>query len=372
MLGGLNKRWGLHRPELNLRQTTRSLVQTLNFRALRRACINTAVLVALILVGSRNLGDFDPALIAYLFACIFTTFGVSYRYSVWLQRPPTQLYWRRSLQFMKEGDTWEYLKEVLTRFRQNFLEQRFIRKRGKARGYGHMLMAGGCTLAFAMTFPLVFGWVHFDLVPGSSHAYSMYVFGFETLQFPVHGVLAFLMFNTLNFSSVFVIAGVMILMRRRFTDAGQIALQTFEGDWLPLILLLAISVTGLGISLDYKYMEGKAHNFMGITHAMTVILFLIWMPFGKFYHIFQRPAQLGIAVYRKAGAKGPQAACPHTGETFTSQLQVDDLKGLTKELGMDFTRADGSSHLDYSPRGKRALLAKAHMKARQKSGSFFG
>ena len=33
---------------------------------------------------------------------------------------------------------------------------------------------------------------------------------------------------------------------------------------------------------------------------------------------------------------------------------------------------DGTSHLDYSPRGKRALLAKAHLKARQKSGSLFG
>ena len=29
---------------------------------------------------------------------------------------------------------------------------------------------------------------------------------------------------------------------------GQIALQTFEGDWFPLLLLLAISVTGLGMT----------------------------------------------------------------------------------------------------------------------------
>jgi hypothetical protein len=111
---------------------------------------------------------------------------------------------------------------------------------------------------------------------------------------------------------------------------------------------------------------------MAITHAITVILFLLWMPFGKFYHIIQRPAQLGIAIYRKAGAEGPQAVCPHTGEAFTSQMQVDDLKDVTKQLGFDYTRKDGSSHLDYSPRGKRALIAKAHLKARQQSGSYFG
>jgi len=359
-------------PRLFLRQSWESLAGTINPRALRNALIATGGLLALILAGSRNLGDFDPALIAYLFACVFAVFGITYRYSVWLQRPPTRKYWERSLELMKTGDTREYLLELGKRFWQNFIQQKFIRNRGKARGYGHMLMAGGCTLAFAMTFPLVFGWIHFDLVPGSHHHYSMYVFGFETIAFPVKGVMAFLLFNGLNFSSILVIAGVMILMRRRLTHAGQIAIQTFEGDWLPLILLLAISVTGLGISLDYKFMDGKAHQFMAITHAMTVILFLIWMPFGKFYHIFQRPAQLGVAVYRKAGEKGPQAKCPHTGAEFTSQMQVDDLKEVTAELGFDFTRSDGTSHLDYSPRGKRALLAKAHLKAREESGSFFG
>ena len=51
-------------------------------------------------------------------------------------------------------------------------------------------------------------------------------------------------------------------------------------------------------------MHGKYYPFMAVTHAITVILFLIWIPFGKFFHIIQRPAQLGIAIYRKAGARG--------------------------------------------------------------------
>ncbi len=157
----------------------------------------------------------------------------------------------------------------------------------------------------------------------------------------------------------------MLLMRRRLIDAGQIAIQTFENDWLPLLLLLAISVTGLGITLDYRYMGGQAHQFMAITHAVTVILFLVWMPIGKFYHIIQRPAQLGIAIYRRAGREGEQAICPHTGEAFTSKMHIDDLKAVTAELGYDYTLADGSSHLDLSPQGKRAALAKAHLAARQ-------
>ena len=345
---------------------------TLNLLALLSASLATLALVVSIYVGSRNLGNFDPALIAYLFGCIFACFGVVYRYTVWLQRPPTWRYFSRGWQLFFTGKAISYGWELTKHFVGNFLGQNFIRKRGKSVGYGHFLMAWGCLLAFAVTFPLVFGWIHFGLKPGGINTYEIYVFGFKTDEFPLHTWIAELIFNALNWSAILVIAGVMLMMRRRLTHAGQIAIQTFENDWLPLLLLLAISVTGIGISVDNRFMEGRAHQFMAITHAITVILFLIWMPFGKFFHIIQRPAQLGIAIYRRAADEGPQAVCPHTGETFLSGMQLSDLKHVTAELGFDFTRRDGKSHLDYSPCGKRALLARAHLKARQKSGHLFG
>src|SRR6185312_5001831 len=57
--------------------------------------ISTLALGLAIVVGSRNLAHFDAALVAYTFACLFATFGIVYRYSMWLQRPPTALYFRR-------------------------------------------------------------------------------------------------------------------------------------------------------------------------------------------------------------------------------------------------------------------------------------
>lgn len=348
------------------------MFSTLNLRAAFVAAAATLLLIVSILVGSRNLANFDPALVAYLFGCIFACFGVVYRYCVWLQRPPTWRYFSRTWQLLLSGRLFVYSWELVKHFLVDFVGQRFIRRRGKARGYGHLLMASGCTLAFAVTFPLVFGWIHFGLKPGGIDTYEIYTFGFKTMEFPLHTFVATLIFNALNWSSILVIAGVVLLMRRRLTHAGQIAIQTFEGDWLPLILLLAISVTGLGITLDYKLMAGEAHQFMAITHAITVILFLLWMPFGKFYHIIQRPAQLGIAIYRRAGREGPQAICPHTGQAFTSKMHIDDLKDVTRELGFDYTRADDTSHLDLSPQGKRAALAKAHLAARKQAGSYFG
>jgi hypothetical protein len=348
------------------------MFSTLNPAALLVATLATLGLLVSIYVGSRSLQNFDPALVAYLFACIFAWFGVVYRYTVWLQRPPTWRYFVRSWQLVLSGKAFVYIFELIKQVLVNVVGQRFIRRRGRSLGIGHMLMAWGCMMAFAVTFPLVFGWIHFGLKPGGIDTYEIYAFGFKTMEFPIHSWIAVLIFNALNWSAILVIAGVMLLMRRRLTHAGQIATQTFEGDWLPLLLLLAISVTGLGISLDYKLMDGKAHQFMAITHAITVILFLLWLPFGKFFHIIQRPAQLGIAIYRRAAAEGPQAVCPHTGEAFLSEMQMADIKEVTGKLGFDYTRQDGKSHLDYSPRGKRALLAKAHLKAREQSGKFFG
>lgn len=348
------------------------MFSTLNPRAALAAAFATTILVASILIGSRNLGNFDPGLIAYLFGCIFAAFGVVYRYCVWLQRPPTWRYFVRGWRLTFSRRMLAYGWELASHFVVDLVGQRFIRRRGAVRGYGHLLMAGGCTLAFAVTFPLVFGWIHFGLKPGGIDVYEAHLFGFKTAEFPLHTWVAGLIFNALNWSSIMVIVGVLLFMRRRLTHAGQIAIQTFEGDWLPLLLLLAISVTGLAITLDYKFMSGEAHQFMAITHAITVILFLVWIPFGKFYHIIQRPAQLGVAIYQRAGREGPQAVCPHTGEAFTSQMHIEDIKQVTKELGFDYTRSDGSSHLDLSPQGKRTALAKAHLVAREQAGSLFG
>jgi len=58
----------------------------------------TAVLAALVVAGSRNLTHFDAALVGYTFATLFATFAITYRYAMWLQRPPTRMYWRRGWQ----------------------------------------------------------------------------------------------------------------------------------------------------------------------------------------------------------------------------------------------------------------------------------
>ncbi|MEP4375265.1 MAG: MFS transporter [Algoriphagus sp.] len=348
------------------------LLQELNRVALIKATVAALAVILLVFIGSRNLQNFDAALVAYLLGTIFAVFGIAYRYSVWLQRPPIRLYCRRSMQFLFSKDFPFYIKRSVTLFFKNILFQRFIYHRSRTRWIGHFLLATGCLIAFAVTIPLTLGWIHFEFKPGDDTLYYAKFFGFEVGSFELGSFIAFMAFHALVWCSILVTIGAVMMMKRRLTNGGLIATQTFEGDWLPLILLIAISVTGLGISYDYSFLQGKTYQFMAVTHAITVILFLVWIPFGKFFHIFQRLAQLGANLYKYEGKKQGMAVCPHTKEEFATQLHINDLKDVTKELGFNFTLKDGKSHLDLSPEGKRAALAKAHFEVRKESGSFFG
>ncbi len=60
-------------------------------RATAWALAITLVLAAAVVVGSRDLDHVDAALVGYLFATLFAVFGITYRYAMWLQRPPTAL-----------------------------------------------------------------------------------------------------------------------------------------------------------------------------------------------------------------------------------------------------------------------------------------
>ncbi len=299
-----------------------------------RGAFATIVLALLILVGSRNLSHFDAALVAYTSSILFATFGLTYRYSMWLSRPPTALYWRRGWQaFLRRGWRLRNARFWATRFSQDILANRFILRRGTLRGVTHLLIMWGCLLAVAITFPLVFGWLHFRPVQGDLSRYEAVAFGFSTFRFPHDSVAAFFLFHGLVWAAFLVIAGVMLAMRRRMRDEGAVAVQRFAEDFMPLLLLFAVSVTGLMLTASYTWMKGFGFTFISIFHAVTVIATFVWLPFGKFFHIFQRPAQLGVGFYKDIGRAEEKANCRRCGHAFTSRMHVLDLIEVEKQLG---------------------------------------
>ncbi len=89
--------------------------------------ITAGLLGIAIFAGSRNLRHIDAALVGYTFACLFAAFGLGYRYSMWLMRPPTRLYWRRGWQsFLKRGRLSQTLTSFIGRFFGVFLANLFI------------------------------------------------------------------------------------------------------------------------------------------------------------------------------------------------------------------------------------------------------
>ncbi len=321
----------------------------------------TGILGGLILVGSRRLSHFDAALVAYTFATLFATFGIAYRYAMWLRRPPTAMYWKRGWQvFLRPGFLLRNLLVLGRRLLVVFAMNRFIWRRHVARGAAHWLIMAGTILAVLITFPLVFGWIHFEAVEGQMDRYVTYVFGFPALSFHVDSLLAGLVFHGLAWASILVILGVMLAMRRRMRDRDAAALQRFGEDFLPLILLFSISATGLMLVVSYEWMRGYAYEFLSILHAVTVIAALLWLPFGKFFHIFQRPAQLGAAFYKDAGARGEQARCARCREPYASLLHIEDLVEVERQLGYRYELGAGADHYQHvCPKCRRTLLAVA-------------
>src|SRR5690348_2833096 len=91
-------------------------------RATGAGLVAAGLLAVAIFVGSRNLRHVDAALVGYTFACLFAAFGLAYRYSMWLQRPPTRRYWWRGWQsFLRKGHFWDSLTHFVVRFVGMFL-----------------------------------------------------------------------------------------------------------------------------------------------------------------------------------------------------------------------------------------------------------
>jgi hypothetical protein len=320
------------------------------------------VLAELIVAGSRNLHHFDAALVGYTFATLFATFGITWRYTMWLQRPPTRMYWRRGWQtFLDPKLLLRNVGGLARRAVVEFAGNRFIFRRGALRGLAHWCIMWGCLVAAAITFPLVWGWIHFESAPGRLDVYRTFLFGAPAGEFGVSSVIAFIVFHGLVWASFLVILGVMLAFRRRMTDHGAAAVQLFGEDVLPLILLLGISVTGLLLTVSYTWMRGYAYSFLAILHAATVIFTLLWLPFGKFFHLFQRPAQLGVAFYKEAGERSEQARCARCGAPFASAAMIHDLITVERELGFRYElRNRAAAHYqEICPRCRRALFGLA-------------
>ncbi|GHO58603.1 hypothetical protein [Ktedonobacter robiniae] len=362
----------------------------LRIRSVCFGVLAAVVLVLLIAFGSRGFHWFDAALIGYAVATIFAVAAVTYKYSFWLFRPPTGRYWKRSWELFLPYANFRRYTMLIPGALFDLFAQQFIRRRGLYRWLTHQCIFWGVILSCAITFPLTFGWLRFTQT--ASGLYQIWVFGFPFFSLPADTFLAFLIFHALDITAMILLVGLVLAFHRRFHDLALIAVQRFRFDIMPLALLLAIAVTGLALTADSTWLGGAYYWYISLVHEAVVVLWLISLPFGKFFHLIERPATVGIELYWRTGEGTAMQKCARCQEEFAPVRFVQDLKKTLYEVGENYTlRVDSpekrATHpdapaveeratdtlwwQDLCPTCKRVLRAQANLAALGHEGNRF-
>lgn len=289
-------------------------------------------LTILTFIGTRMFTHVDLNLYGYIVGTIVFIGGFFYRFIAWGERPPTKIMIKKGIKLLFRKSTPKTTVEHLATYR-------FIWNRGIYRWMQHVLIGGGCALAAAVTFPLVFSWMYFTME--ESGMYTIVLFGMNLMVVPADGFIAFMSYNALNFSAIFVIMGACMAMYRRLKNMQARAEQQFMYDFLPLYLLLFISITGLALTFINVFLHGAGHYVMTLIHQYSVIITLIYLPFGKLAHIPFRPLSVFARNYREHYTEQSAKQCKVCGTEFVSTEQSNDVREVLKVNEIEFDMQEG-------------------------------
>jgi len=311
---------------------------------LRDALLATASVVVLVFLGSTFLRHLDHALLGYLGAVLAATFGIAYRTSAFWRRPASAVYGRALLSALRYP---RRLRVAMAGAGRHVVAQEMIARRSRVRWAAHLLLSLGTLASFAITLPLVFGWLHFEAV--DDRIYQVVFFGLPLPghQFAIDGAFGFLMFHALSLCGAAVALGAayfLVARWRRRAEPGA----TAGFHIAPLLLLLAVALTGLALPLS-RTMPAAFH-VASLLHELTVVVLLVALPFSKLNHFFIRPLQLGALVMRAAGE--PRQACVGCGAELAPTAQAAAVATLLAARGFAF-----AAHAEHCPACRRRLVA---------------
>jgi len=336
-------------------------------RSGRRAATLFAILAALVVIGlsylgSRGFQDFDAALVGYFVALVFATAAIVYRYSLWITRPPTWRYFKAGwANFFSLRNFLRYGLLLPRAIWHDLIAQTFILKRGLSRWLTHQAIFWGVMGSFAITIPLTLGWFHFSLVPPDR--YELWFFGFPMFQFPIEAGTGFALFHGLDWTALLLLVGLAGASWKRMSDVGSLTTQRFGFDLMPLALLAAVAITGLLLTASSMWWEGRYYWFISLTHQVLVVGWILSLPFGKFFHIIQRPASIGVKLYQTVNQdlEHEVGRCRGCSQPLPSQQFIADLRATLVDLRQDYDLGPDLGTLqDYCPTCKRTLRGRAY------------
>ncbi|MYL34689.1 MFS transporter [Pontibacillus yanchengensis] len=305
-------------------------------------------------ISTGQFKHMDMALLGYLLSSLIFAIGLTIRMCAWLLRPATHKVIHRSFKNLRTRERKNRnLKSVFITALENIFLQKFIFKRGLYRGIQHWLISWGCIGSFAITFGLTFGWMRFDLI--DPETYQIVVFNIPTMIMPAHGLLAEIIYNGLNITASLVLIGACMALYRRIKDNDVKVTQRFEFDILPLYILLAVTITGLFLTVSYVLLEGFMHHYLTLIHQVTVVILLIYFPFGKLFHLPIRPLTTAVPMNYQEKVQIDTRPCHSCGAMYSNDDQISDVKGILDVQSFDLQLEDGTFLADYCPACRRRI-----------------
>ena len=289
-------------------------------------------LAILSFIGTRMFTHIDLNLYGYMVGTIVFLGGFFYRFIAWAERPPTKNIIKKGIKLLFRKSTPKTSVEHLATYR-------FIWNRGIYRWVQHALIGWGCVLAILVTFPLVFGWMYFTM--DDNGYYNIIMLGIQVMTVKADGLIANLSYNALNISAVMVISGVCMALYRRLKNMQARAEQKFIYDFLPLYMLLLVSITGLALTFMNIFLHGAGQPAMSLIHQWSVIITLIYLPFGKLAHIPFRPMSVLTRNYLEHYGEQSMKKCKVCGDEFVSTEQTKDVVAVLGVNDIDFQTKEG-------------------------------
>jgi hypothetical protein len=319
--------------QMNSASTKKSTINDAFASKFAKSMFLTVLGIAILMfIGTRMFTHIDLNLYGYMVGTIVFLGGFFYRFIAWGERPPTKI-------ILKKGLKLVFSKRTAKTAVSHLAIYDFIKKRGFYRWMQHVLIGWGCILACLVTFPLVFSWMYFTM--DDNGYYTVVVMGMDLLQIKADGIIAWFSYNALNISAIMVIAGVCMALYRRAKNMQARAEQKFIYDLMPLYLLLFISITGLLLTIQNVFLHGWMQPQMSLIHQFSVILTLIYLPFGKLAHIPFRPMSVLARNYREHYGEQKMKACKVCGDHFVSVEQSNDVINVLGVNHIEFNMEDG-------------------------------
>lgn len=354
-------------PKLNLKSLERSFYSKTSMYSF----FVVSFLFLTMWIGTGQFVKIDLMLAGYMVASFIFAIGITVRMAAWLIRPATNQMIKRSIQNMLSTKrTKRNVMSIVKTIVDNIILQKFIFKRGLYRGIQHWLIAWGCIGSFAVTFGLTFGWMHFRLIDATT--YQMMVFNIPTITMQANGLFAEMIYNGLNITALMVLVGVIMALVRRIHNHDLKVTERAEFDLLPLYILLAVTVTGLLLTVSYKFLGGLIHPQLALIHQITVVLFLIYFPFGKLFHLPIRPLATAVPMNYQEEIMVDTRSCKKCGTKYSSDDQIADVKSILHSQQFDLKLEDGSYLADYCPNCRRRIRVMTQLNLGSVKGNPYG